>query len=169
MVKQSNIICLLIEPQKLDESLQRIATLTSEIELVKSQLETQRSQDQTAELREQLNQAKKELIDLEIIKVESIAEYETKLTEALNSYKYVSPAAGSSTSSIPAEFWPFCSFCAFSLELSIHKEQIKQHSLTIVNFEKDLKYLRELEVTQSAEIESLKRKLREAETKRSSS
>ena len=67
--------------------MQTIITLTSEIDLIKSQLEAQRSQDRTLELQEELNKSKKELIDLQIAKVQSVNEYETKLNEALTNYK----------------------------------------------------------------------------------
>lgn len=55
--------------------------------MVKSELDLQRSQDRTVDLQEQLNLAKKELIDLQIAKVQCVNEYETKLNEASNNYK----------------------------------------------------------------------------------
>jgi hypothetical protein len=46
-----------------------------------------------------------------------------------------------------------------SLELSIHKEQIKQHSITIVNFEREINLLRSSESYNLKKIDDLENKL----------
>lgn len=44
----------------------------------------------------------------------------------------------------------------FNIELNIHKEQLKQHSITIVNFEKEVSQLKEKEFDYLNQIEKLK-------------
>ena len=55
-------------------------------------------------------------------------------------------------------------FFVQSVELSIHKEQIKQHSLTIVNFERELSAIRDREAEYIKQIEQLEKSLREKHT-----
>ena len=48
--------------------------------------------------------------------------------------------------------------------MSIHKEQLKQHSITIVNFEKEVNRLKKKETDYSNKIEALEKKLKENNT-----
>jgi len=55
-------------------------------------------------------------------------------------------------------------FFLSSTEIAIHKEQLKQHSITIVNFEKEVNRLKKKENEYTNKIDSLEKKLRETAT-----
>ena len=55
----------------------------------------------------------------------------------------------------------FCASTKKSTELSIHKEQLKQHSITIVNFEKEVNRLKKKETEYANKIESLEKRLKD--------
>lgn len=89
----------------------QIETYILEINTLKSDLSTAKEQDQTEVLKEQMKELETRVLRAEENYNQKTNDIELKLKNVENSY---------------------------NVEISIHKEQIKQHALTIVKFEKDI-------------------------------
>ncbi|CAF0756552.1 unnamed protein product [Brachionus calyciflorus] len=114
--------------------LAKIETLNVEIEVLKKDLEIAQAQDELHDIKQKLANSEAELKTKEEAYLLQISELTNKSNEADANY---------------------------TKELGVYKEQIKQYSITIINFEKEIKRLREKEVEYLSKIESLDKKLKE--------